>query len=323
MTRLASFAASLLVLACLSAGGAAAQNWPAKPVTVVVPFAPGGATDITARTYAAHLQSVFGQTFVVENRAGGGGNIGAMAVKSAPADGHTIMLGASFLTVNPALYPNAGYETLKDFVPLGVGIEAPVVLVVKPDLAVNSVRELVTLAKTRAGGLNGASPGAGTLSHIALVLLNHREGISITHVPYRGSAPAKTDVMAGRVDMMFDTVASTLPQIRERQLKALAVTSAARVANLPDTPTMQEAGIKDFVVVPWNVFFVRAGTPQPIVDRLSAEMAKFAALPETKAYFAARGLDVIVATPAAFAERVARESREYGEMIRISGAKPD
>jgi tripartite-type tricarboxylate transporter receptor subunit TctC len=324
MNRIAGIAALCVVAVAMLVGvGAVAQTWPSKPITLIVPFAPGGATDITARTYAKHLEGTLGQPVVIENKPGAGGNLGAQFVKAAPADGYTIMLGASFLTVNPALYANAGFETLKDFTPLGAGVEAPVVLVTKRDLPVTSTRELIALAKSRAGALNAASPGAGTLSHIALVLLNQREGTDIAHIPYRGSAPAKTDVMGGRVDMMFDTVASMLPQIKEGQVKALAVTTAQRVANLPDTPTMAQAGVKDFVVVPWNVFFVRQGTPQPIVDRLSRELATFAGMPSTKAFFAERGLDVIVATPAAFAERVARESREFGEMIRLSGAKAD
>lgn len=322
--RIAAVVAGLFTLVAGS-GPAAAQApaWPSRPITIVVPFAPGGATDITARAYGKHLEGALGQPVVIESKPGAGGNLGAQFVKAAPADGHTIMLGASFLTVNPALYANAGFDTLRDFRPLGSGVEAPVVLITKRDLPATSTRELIALAKSRPGALNAASPGAGTLSHIALVLLNQREGLQIAHIPYRGSAPAKTDVVSGQVDMMFDTVASSLPQIREGQVKALAVTTAQRVASLPDTPTMEQSGVKDFVVVPWNVFFVRQGTPQPIVDRLARELAAFAAMPSTKAFFAERGLDVISVSPAAFAERVARESREFGEMVRISGAKAD
>jgi len=322
--RIAVMAVALCAaMSGVSPVSAQAPAWPSRPITIVVPFAPGGATDITARAYGKHLEGALGQPVIIESKPGAGGNLGAQFVKAAPADGHTIMLGASFLTVNPALYANAGFETLRDFRPLGSGVEAPVVLVTKRDLPVASTRELVTLARSRAGGLNAASPGAGTLSHIALVLLNHREGLQIAHIPYRGSAPAKTDVLSGQVDMMFDTVASMLPQIRGGQVKALAVTTAQRVINLPDTPTMEQAGVKDFVVVPWNVFFVRHGTPQPIVDRLARELAAFAAMPSTKAFFAERGLDVISTSPDVFAERVARESREFGEMVRISGARAD
>jgi len=309
----------------LAAPGLYAQDaaFPSKPITLVIPFPPGGATDITARPFASKLQEAFDKPVIVENKPGAGGNIGSVAVRNAAPDGYTILLAGVFLTVNPAVSKNAGYDPVRDFIPLGVGAEMPIVLIGSPTLAANSIQELIALAKAKPNTLNGASIGSGSLSHLVLVLFNRQAKVDIQHVPYPGSAKGKADVMGGRVEIMFDSVASALPQIQANQVKALAITSPRRINELPNVPTVDEIGVSGVEAVAWNAFFVPAKTPKAIVDRLSTELRKIAADPAIRSQFASRGLYITSTTPEAFATKVAAETAKWSELAQASGARMD
>jgi tripartite-type tricarboxylate transporter receptor subunit TctC len=302
-----------------------AQAWPARPVHLVVPYAPGGPVDLSARLLAPKLQQGLGQPVVVENRAGAGGNIGAEFVAKSAPDGHTLVMGAiATHAINPALYPNFPYDPVRDFRHVALIVQVPNVLVVNNDLPVKSVPDLVALAKARPGRLDFASGSTGSTGHLAGELFKQLTGTYMVHIPYKGSAPATADLFAGRVHLMFDNLASALPNIRAGKVRALAVTTAKRSSFVPELPTLEEAGLKGFDMTTWWGVMAPAKTPQPVVDRLAGEIANAISSPDLAERLKAMGSEApVVRTPADFTAFVERERKVYGELVRRSGAKAD
>lgn len=323
---------SLVALAtalALPAGALAQGAWPSKPVRIVVPFAPGGTTDILARTLAPELSKAFGQSFVVENRAGAGGNIGAEVVAKSPGDGYTLLMGTvGTHGINKSLYSKLPYDPQKDFVPVTLVAGVPNVMVMSTrraqELGVHNVADFIRVAKARPGRLNMASSGNGTSIHLAGELFKSRTGIFMTHIPYRGSGPAMTDLLAGNMDVMFDNLPSAMAHIQAGNLKAFAVTSAVRSAALPDVPTVAEAGkLPGFEASSWFGLLAPAGTPADIVNRLQQETAKALNAPAVKERLLAQGAIPSGNTPAEFAALIDAEIRKWEAVVKASGAKVD
>ncbi|MBC7598822.1 MAG: tripartite tricarboxylate transporter substrate binding protein, partial [Polaromonas sp.] len=302
-------AASLAAASSLISLPVAAQaNWPTKPVRIVVPFAPGGTTDILARAVAPELSKAFGQQFVVDNRTGAGGNVGADIVAKSPGDGYTLLMGTvGTHGINKSLYPKMPFDPQKDFAPITLVAGVPNVMVMNAEkagkLGINSVADFVKYAKSRPGQLSMASSGNGTSIHLSGELFKSQTGIFMTHIPYRGSGPALLDLIGGNVDVMFDNLPSAMPQIKGGKLKALAVTSAQRSAALPDLPTVEEAGkLKGFEASSWFGLLAPAGTPPEIVSRIQQEVAKALATPAIKEKMLAQGAIPSGNTPQEFAK---------------------
>jgi tripartite-type tricarboxylate transporter receptor subunit TctC len=309
--------------------GRAQATWPARPVRIVVPFAPGGTTDILARVLAPELSKVFGQSFVVENKAGAGGNIGAELVAKSPADGYTLLMGTvGTHGINKSLYSKLPYDPQKDFAPVTLVAGVPNVMVMNArraqELGIASVADLVRYAKAHPGQLNMASSGNGTSIHLAGELFKSRNAIFMTHIPYGGSGPALKDLLGGAVDVMFDNLPSARPHIQSGSLKAFAVTSAVRSAALPDTPTVAEAGnLPGFEASSWFGLLAPAGTPADLVSRLHAETAKALALPTVKERLLSQGANPGGNTPAEFSRQIDAEITKWAGVVKASGAKVD
>lgn len=321
---LVALAAALAVPLAVAQGA-----WPNKPVRIVVPFAPGGTTDILARTLAPELSKAFGQSFVVENRGGAGGNIGAEVVAKSPGDGYTLLMGTvGTHGINKSLYSKMPYDPQKDFAPITLVAGVPNVMVMSSkraqDLGINSVADFVKHAKANPGRLNMASSGNGTSIHLAGELFKARNGIFMTHIPYRGSGPAMTDLLAGNMDVMFDNLPSAMPHIKAGNLKAFAVTSAVRSEALPDVPTVAEAGkLPGFEASSWFGLLAPAGTPADIVNRLQQETAKALNLPAVKERLLAQGAIPSGNTPAEFTALIDAEIKKWEAVVKASGAKVD
>jgi tripartite-type tricarboxylate transporter receptor subunit TctC len=313
------------------ASRAQVSAWPSKPVRIVVPFAAGGTTDILARALAPELQRSFGQPFVIDNKAGAGGNLGAAEVAKAAPDGYTLVMGTvGTHAINPALYPRMPYDHVKDFVPVTLVAGVPNVLVLNPAQAqkfgIRDVPSLVRYAKANPGRLNMASSGNGTSIHLAGELFKSMTGSFMLHFPYRGSGPALIDLMAGNMDLMFDNLPSAMPHIRSGRLLALAVTSAQRSAAIPELPTVEEAGgpaLKGFEASSWFGLLAPAGTPMEVVNRVQQETAKALQSPALKERLLAQGAVPSGMTSAAFAAHIAAETRKWAQVVRVSGAKVD
>jgi tripartite-type tricarboxylate transporter receptor subunit TctC len=318
-------AALLLSVPAVLAQGA----WPTKPVKIVVPFAPGGTTDILARAMAPELSRAFGQQFIVDNRAGAGGNVGADIVAKAPADGYTLLMGTvGTHGINKALYNKLPFDPQKDFAPITLVAGVPNVMVMNADRAkaldINTVADFIKYAKANPGKLSMASSGNGTSIHLAGELFKSRTGIFMTHIPYRGSGPALLDLVAGNTDVMFDNLPSALPQIKGGKLKAFAVTSAERSAAVPDLPTIAEAaGLKGFDASSWFGLMAPAGTPPDIVSRIQQETAKALASPAVKEKLLAQGAIPGGNTPQEFAKMIDAEHIKWAAVVKASGAKVD
>jgi tripartite-type tricarboxylate transporter receptor subunit TctC len=323
MTRkwLYTAAAALLML---GAAGALAQNYPAKPIRLVVPFPAAGTTDILAREVAQRLSVLWGQSVVVDNRPGAGGNIGSdLVAKSAP-DGYTLLMGTvGTHAINPSLYSKMPYDHVKDFVPIVLVAGVPNVLEVTPSLPVNSVADLIKLAKEKPGQLNFASSGSGTSIHLSGELFKAMAGVDMTHVPYKGSAPAITDLMGGQVQLMFDNLPSSLQQIKAGKLHAIAVTSAQRAPALPNIPTIAESGLPGFEASSWFGILAPAGTPPAIVARINADVNQWLQSAEAKDKLLAQGAVAAGGTPADFAAHIRTETEKWAKVVKISGAKVD
>lgn len=316
----------------LAAGPAAAQgSWPTKPVRIVVPFAPGGTTDILARAIAPELSNAFGQQFIVDNRAGAGGNVGADIVARAPNDGYTLLMGTvGTHGINRALYPKLPYDPIKDFAPITLVAAVPNVMEMNADKAralnINSVADFVKYAKANPGKLNMASSGSGTSIHLAGELFKTMTGSFMTHIPYRGSGPALLDLVGGNADVMFDNLPSSMQQIKGGKLKALAVTSAKRSPALPDVPTVEEAGgpaLKGYEASSWFGLLAPAGTPPEIVNRIQQEVAKSLGTPAIKEKMLAQGAIPSGNSPAEFAKFIDSEHAKWAKVVKASGAKVD
>lgn len=296
----------------------AAASYPNRSAKIVVGFAPGGATDIVARAVAEKLSKAFGQTFVVENRAGGGSNIAAEIVARADPDGYTMLLGTIANATNMSIYKGIKYDTLRDFEPISQLMSAPSVLVASPSFPVSSVKELVAMAKAKPGTITYASSGAGGSPHLAGAMLELRGGVQMVHVPYKGAAPALTDVISGTVNIGFKTALSALPSMQSGKLKPLAVASNTRLSQLPDVPTMTEAGFPDFEVSSWNGLLAPARTPKAIIDKLHQELVKIIAMPDIRERFAAQAAEPVGSSPGEFRAYIEGEIKRWGEVTRAA-----
>ena len=302
---------------------ALAQGYPSKPVRVIVPYPPGGPTDIVARTVSQKLTEQTGQTFVVENRAGAGGNLGAEAVARAQPDGYTLLVATTAHAINPSLFRNLGYQLTKDLAPVSLLTSGPLVIVANPSLPAQSVQELIALAKSKPGGLDYASSGNGQSTHLAAELFNSQAGIRMTHIPYKGSAPALADVMGGQAALMFDTMLSAMPHVRSGKLRALAVTSAARSPAAPDVPTVAESGLPGYEAIAWNGLLVPSGTPAETVARLTALVKAALDQPDVKERFAGQGFAAAWMQPDAFGRFLHAEIDKWAAVVKASGATVD
>lgn len=303
---------------------ALAQNFPNRPVTMVVPFPAGGITDAVARALANKMGEQLGKPVVVDNRPGGGGQIAAAYVRQQPADGHALYVGATeMFAINPTLFRNFSYDPLKDFSPVTSLIASPLVLVVQSGSAIDSVADLVRQAKTRSGGLNYASQGIGSIGHLLGETFRGKAGGSYNHVAYKGSAPALQDVMGGQVDFMFDPVITTAPLIAGKKLKPLAIAADARSPQLPGVPTLAELGIQGVNAGVWFGAVVKAGTPAATIDRLNDAIHKAMKDPEVVKRFADQGMQAFPSTPAQFGSFMQAEIAKWGPLVKASGANID
>ena len=320
MNRLRWLAIAGLSLLCVS--GAAAQNYPTRPVTIIVPYAAGGGTDLLARMVAQKLEQRLGKSFIVENRPGGGTVIAALAVAKAPADGYTLLMGTSTpLAINATLHKKLPYDPVTDFVPLALVANVPFVLVVNPSLPIKSVRDLIKLAKEKPGSLSYGTSGPGSPHHLYAELFKSMTGVEMIHVPYKGSVPAITDVVAGHIPLMFCDLAPAQPMIKQGKVRALGVSSAVRVPSLPDVAPIAEVGVPGFEAVAWQMLVAPANTPQPIVDTLYKELKVVLALPEIKQRISELGMIPIdSAPPDALARYVKTEIVRWGAVVKKSGA---
>ena len=307
----------------------AQSAWPSKTVKIVVPFAPGGTTDILARAIAPELGKAFGQAFVVENRGGAGGNIGAEQVAKAPADGYTLLMGTvGTHGINKSLYAKLAFDPQKDFAPITLVAGVPNVMVMNTErarqLGINSVPDFIQYARNQSAGFNMASSGNGTSIHLAGELFKSMTGVSMTHIPYTGSAPALLGLVSGQVDVMFDNLPSAMALIKAGKLKAFAVTSSQRSAAMPELPTLEEAGqLKGFEASSWFGLLAPAGTPAEVVGRLQQETAKALNSPEIKEKLLAQGAIPSGNTPQQFAALIDAEIKKWAAVVKASGAKVD
>jgi tripartite-type tricarboxylate transporter receptor subunit TctC len=311
-------------LAAISPAYAQAPAYPTKPVRLIVPFPPGGSLDIAGRVIAQKLTEMWGQTVVVENKPGAGGNIGADYVAKSPPDGYTILLGAlSTHAVNPSLYKTMPYDAVKDFAPITLIAITPNVLVVNASLPVTSAKEFIAYAKANPGKLAFGSGSNGSAGHLAGELFKVETGSDATHVPYKGGAPATQALMAGDTQFMFDNLANAMAQVKAGRIKALAVTTAQRSSLVPDLPTMSEAGLPGFDISTWYGLFAPAGTPAAIVAKWNADVTKILNSPDVRAKLVADGADPSPNTPEQFSQFIARELAKYARIVKASGAKVD
>jgi len=309
------------LLLALAVDHAFAQGtaYPAKPVRIVVPSSPGGGTDILARLLAQKLTENLGQQFVVENRPGAGQIIGIEAVARSAPDGYTLLMAASAIVINEVLYKKPPYDTLRDFAPITLGASLPNILVVHPALPAKSVRELIALAKARPGMLNYSSAGNGTSPHLSMELFRIMSGITLTHIPYKGTGPATVDLVAGQVQLSMPNVLTALPQIKGGKLRALGVTSAKRASGLPDIPAIAEAGVPGYEAIQWYGLLAPAGTSRDVVNKLQSETAKILVLQEVKERLAADGADAVGNRPQEFAAYIKAEIDKWSKVVKAGG----
>jgi tripartite-type tricarboxylate transporter receptor subunit TctC len=326
MTRRHVLTATAAALACttFAAPAAWAQAWPAKAIRIVVPFPPGGGTDIIAREVSQKVTAATGWTFVIDNKPGAGGNLGVDAAAKAPADGYTLVLGqTSNLAINPTLYSKLPYNPQKDLAPVGLIASAPLVIVVPATSAYKTLADLVAAAKARPGEVNFASPGNGTVAHLTGEQFQKAAGIRFQHVPYKGANQALTDVISGQVQLYVSSVPSVLQQIRTGKLRPLAVTSARRVDDIPQTPTVGESGYKGFDASTWFGLLAPAGTPRDVLARLNAEFNKALQQPDLRKRLGDEGADPLGGTPEQFAELIRDDIVRWGRTVKESGVRLD
>ena len=308
----------------LSAAPAQAQGtWPDKPLKLVVPYPAGGNADNTARLLATQLGQRLGQQVVVDNRPGGSGTIGAAVVAKAPADGYTLLLDATAFTVNPSLFPKLPFDAAKDFAPISLVLQVPLLMVVPANSPFQSVADVVKAAKARPGHLTYASAGNGGAQHLAGELFKQGQKVALTHIPYRGGAPALTDLIGGQVDLMFSATTASGPFVKSGKLRALAISSPRRVEGWESVPTVAESGVPGFQVSEWNGLFAPAGTPRPVLERLEAETRAIVASPEMKKRFAELGVQGVGSSAQEFSSFLKAETTKWAEVIRTSGIRMD
>jgi tripartite-type tricarboxylate transporter receptor subunit TctC len=317
-------ASVLTVLVASSAAEAQPQGYPSKPVRFVVPYPPGGPLDTVARLLGQKVSESTKQPVVVDNKPGAGGNIGADAVAKSAPDGYTILMGAvATHAINPTLYASMPYDAQKDFIPVTQVASTPNVLVVNPSIPASNVREFIAYAKANPGKLNFGSGSTGSAGHLAGELFKAMAGVDMTHVPYKGAAPAMNDLVGGQIQLMFDNLASSLGQVKAGRIKALAVTTARRTALAPELPTVAESGLPGFDISTWFGIFVPAGTPRDVVDRLHAEFTRALAMPDVRERMLSLGAEPVGSKPGEFAAFIRAEADKYARVIKASGAKAD
>ncbi len=299
-----------------------AQTWPVKPIRVINAFAPGGASDVVARAFAAKLTETLGQQVTVDDRPGAGGNIAAEIVARAPADGYTLLMGTFFLATNPSLYSKMSYDAQKDFAPISMVTAAPLILCVHPSLPAKSTRELVALAKQHPGELYFPSAGNGTSMHLAGELFNMMTGIKTVHVPYKGSGPGVLDLVSGRLQFMINPMPEPVPFIKAGKLRALATSTPARIAALPDLPPIAETA-PGYEVLTWQGFVAPAGTPAEVINRLNSEMIKALKNPEFESRMRGLGMELYGTTPQQFGQFIKDENAKWAKVIKATGARID
>ncbi|MGE0311491.1 MAG: tripartite tricarboxylate transporter substrate binding protein [Lautropia sp.] len=314
-------AAAAMVALVPSVAGAA--DWPDKPIRLVVAFPPGGSTDLAARTIAEKLGQSLGQPVIVENKPGASGNIGAELVARAAPDGNTLLMAATSFATSPAFFPNLSWSPTKDFAPISMVATVPIVVVVHPSVPAMNAAELIAHAKANPGKLNMASPGAATLTRLSGEMFRLKAGIEWTTVHYKGGPPAVQDLLGGVAQVMFANASDVMQHVRSGRLRALAVTTAKRSETLPDLPTVAESGLPGFDVSTWQAVLAPAGTPQPIVERLNAEIVRIMAMPEVRQKFFGFGTDAVTSTPQALGKFLEREVASIAGIVRQVGAKID
>jgi len=313
-----------LALLCALPLLAAADTYPSKPIRFVVPYPAGGPLDTIARLLGQKVSESVKQPVVVDNKPGAGGNIGADAVAKSPADGYTILMGAvATHAINPTLYASIPYDPVRDFIPVTQVASTPNVLVVNPSVPAASVGEFIAYARANPGKLNFGSGSTGSAGHLAGELFKTQAGVEMTHVPYKGAAPAMNDLVGGQIQLMFDNLASSLGQVKAGRVRALAVTTARRTSLAPDLPTIAESGLPGFDINTWFGIFVPANTPREVVERLHAEFTRALALPDVKERMLALGAEPVGSRPDEFAAYIRAEGEKYARLIKASGAKAD
>ncbi len=319
-TLIATLAAAL----CSTAPGALAQQFPVKPIRVVVPFPPGGIADQYGRIVGAKMSQSWGQQVIIDNRPGAGGNIGADIVAKSPADGYTVVIGnIGTHAVNAALFSKLPFDPIRDFSPIALLLIADGLLVVHPSLPVKSVKELLALARAKPGELTFASAGAGTAGHLAGELFSSMAKVKMTHVPYKGNVPAITDLLSGQTSMLFATLATVLPQVQVNRLRPIAVLGEKRSKAVPAIPTLAESGLKGFAVDNWVGLFAPAGTPAAVITKFNAEVLRVMQLPEVQDQLPKQGLSFQVTTPQQFGDFVKAEKDKWGQLVKAVGIKAD
>jgi tripartite-type tricarboxylate transporter receptor subunit TctC len=319
--KAAHFAMLAGVASGMVANCALAQNYPVKTVRIVVPFAPGGHTDIIARILGQKFTDAMGQSFVVENRAGGGGVIGADLVAKAAPDGYTVLVMPLPFSVLPSLFAKLPYDAARDFTPVTLLAAAPLLLFVHPSVPVTNARELISLAKARPGNLAYGSAGPGSTAHLATEYFSLMAGVKMTHVPYKGGVPALLDLLGGNLSLMIENMPLALPYLKPGRVRALAVSDLRRASMLPEVPTLDESGLRGYQVIGWNALFVPSATPRGIVDRLNGEAVKALALLDVKERLAGLGVEAVGNTPEQAAAFVKAETAKWSKVVRDSGMK--
>lgn len=320
---------SIIALVALSAavlaplGSAVAQSYPTRAINLVVPFPPGGPTDLVARVIAQQMSAQMGQPVVVDNRPGANGNIAAAAVSRATPDGYTVLYNTSSITLSPALYKNLGYDVKKDLAPVGSTAVVPLALVVNPSIPANTVQEFIAYAKANPGKLSYGSAGNGNITHLVAYQFAQINGIDATHIPYRGSAPANVDLVAGQIHFMTDTINSVAGFIRDNRVRLLGVTTAKRIALFPDAPTLSESGMPGFEAGAWQGMMVPAGTPPDVINRLNTELNKALKSPEVQERLAKQGAETLGSTPAEYGAYIASELKRWEALVKATGISLD
>jgi tripartite-type tricarboxylate transporter receptor subunit TctC len=315
---------TLAVVSALFSTCVTAQTWPAKPIRVMVPFPPGGSTDIVARIMAQKLEKPLGQPLVVENRGGAGGTIGAAVGAKAAPDGYFLTFGStSTHVVAPSVYQKLEYDPVKDFAPISLVAVTPYLLAVNPQVPAKNVQELVDLMKARPGRLNYASAGVGSTTHLAMEMLKNVSGTYALHIPYNGNGPAGTALIAGQVEILFGSLPALLPHARSGRVRALAVGTPKRSPSLPEVPTVDESGYKGFDASLWLAFFAPSGTPQPVIDRLHKEIVGVVSAPDTRETLDKAGAEPMTSSPAELAAMIRDGVGKYAKVVKAAGVKPE
>lgn len=313
----------LLAVSAVAVTGAAAQQYPVRPVRTIVAYPPGGSTDIIARIIGQKLTDRFGQTVIVDNRGGAAGMIGAELVARATPDGYTLMVADSPFVVNPFVFAKVPYDPQRDFTPIELVGSSPLILVVPASFPAKTLQDYITQARAQPGKITIASAGTGASSHVVAELFKIRANVNLTHVPFKGLGPALTDVTGGQVDSIFSSIPAALQLVKSGKLRALGICTKKRMGALPDIPTVEEGGVPDFEAAIWYGYQGPAGMPKPIVDRLAAEIARAAELPDVKERFAGMGLEVTLLGPDAFRQYIAKELKKWGDVTKAAGIKPE